>query len=87
MAWAIGVVYFYNAGIIGKPEEFNLDHLNEVRPSTVLFHLTQRLLYTKFRDPGEEPKFHLFGQLKRITREWLEYSAKMGREVQGKRKE
>jgi len=34
--------------------------------------LTQRLLYTKWRDPGEEPKLHLFGQLKRVTREWLD---------------
>ena len=27
---------------------------------------------TKWRDPGEEPKLHLFGQLKRITRQWLD---------------
>jgi len=26
----------------------------------------------QWRDPGEEPKFHLFGQLKRITKEWLD---------------
>ena len=44
----------------------------DIRPSTLLFHLTHRLLYTKFRDPGEEPKLHLFGQLKRITKEWLD---------------
>ena len=37
-----------------------------------LFHLTKRLLYTKWRDPGEEPKLHLFGQLKRITEQWLD---------------
>ncbi len=37
-----------------------------------LFHLTKRLLYTKWRDPGEEPKLHLFGQLKRITKQWLD---------------
>ena len=43
-----------------------------MRLSTVLFALTQRLLYTKWRDPGEEPKLHLFGQLKRITKEWLD---------------
>src|SRR6185312_5873451 len=35
--------------------------------------LTRRLLYTKWRDPGEEPKLHLFGQLKRITGEWLDH--------------
>jgi len=61
-----------NAGIIGKPEEMNLEHLGDVRASTLLFHLTQRLLYTKWRDPGEEPKLYLFGQLKRITKEWLD---------------
>jgi type III restriction enzyme len=43
-----------------------------MRPSTLVFHVTQRLLYTKWRDPGEEPKLHLFGQLKRITKQWLD---------------
>lgn len=43
-----------------------------MRPSTLLFHLTRRLLYTKWRDPQEEPKLHLFGQLKGITRQWLD---------------
>jgi type III restriction enzyme len=38
----------------------------------VLFYLTKHLVYTKWRDPGEEPKVHLFGQLKRITKEWLD---------------
>src|SRR6185312_5185016 len=46
--------------------------LDDLRTSTLLFHLTQRLLYTKFRDAGEAPKLYLFGQLKRITREWLD---------------
>ena len=41
-------------------------------PPRCVFHVTQRLLYTKWRDPGEEPKLHLFGQLKRITKQWLD---------------
>ena len=53
-------------------EPGNLVHTNDLRPSTLLFHLTHRLLDTKWRDPGEEPKLHLFGQLKRITKQWLE---------------
>jgi type III restriction enzyme len=61
-----------NAGIIGEAAHMNLKHLGDVRPSTLLFVLTQRLLYTKFRDPGEEPKLHLFGQLKRIAKQWLD---------------
>ncbi len=61
-----------NAGIIGEGVDLNLEHLADMRPSTLLFHVTHRLLYTKWRDPGEEPKLHLFGQLKRVTKEWLE---------------
>ena len=60
-----------NEGIVGEGVDLSLDHLEEMRPSTVVFHLTKRLLETKWRDPGEEPKLHLFGQLKRITRQWL----------------
>ena len=59
-------------GIIGEGVDLNLVHTNGLRTSTLLFNLTQRLLYTKYRDPGEEPKLHLFGQLKRITRQWLD---------------
>ena len=61
-----------NSGIIGEGVDMNLDHLGDLRPSTLLFHVTQRLLYTKWRDPGQEPKLHLFGQLKRITKRWLD---------------
>jgi type III restriction enzyme len=61
-----------NEGIIGESADMNLEHLADMRPSTLLFHLTHRLLYTKFRDPGEEPKLHLFGQLKRIAKQWLD---------------
>jgi type III restriction enzyme len=61
-----------NEGIIGQGVDLTVEHLGDMRPSTLVFHLTQRLLYTKWRDPGEEPKLHLFGQLKRITKEWLD---------------
>jgi type III restriction enzyme len=60
------------SGIIGQSEDMNLDHLEDTRPSTLVFNLTHRLLYTKWRDEGEEPKLHLFGQLKRITKQWLD---------------
>jgi type III restriction enzyme len=61
-----------NAGIVGKDVNLSLEHLEGTRRSTLLYHLTQRLLYTQWRDPGEEPKLHLFGQLKCITRQWLD---------------
>jgi len=68
----VGPSVTQNQGILGEAVELNVKHLGEMRSSTVLFHLTKHLLYTRYRDPGEEPKLHLFGQLKRIVREWLE---------------
>jgi len=61
-----------NAGIIGEDVDLNLKHLQDLRRSTLLFHITQRLLHTRWRDPGEEPKLYLFGQLKRIAGQWLD---------------
>ena len=61
-----------NQGIIGEGVDLNLVHTRALRRSTLLFHLTKRLLETRWRDPGEAPKLHLFGQLKRITRQWLD---------------
>lgn len=68
----VGPSKIKNQGIIGEGVDLDLQHLDEMRPSTLLFHVTQRLLYTKWRDPGETPRLHLFGQLKRITRQWLD---------------
>jgi type III restriction enzyme len=68
----VGPSVTQNAGIIGESVDLNLVHTGDMRMSTLLFHLTQRLLYTKWRDPGDEAKLHLFGQLKRITKQWLD---------------
>jgi type III restriction enzyme len=65
-----------NQGIVGEGVDLGLEHLGDVRMSSVVFHITQRLLYTKFRDPDGDPKLHLFGQLKRITKEWLDHHLK-----------
>lgn len=61
-----------NQGIIGEGVDLTVAHLEDMRQSTILFHLAKHLLYRQFRDPGDEPKLHLFGQLKRITRQWLD---------------
>jgi len=68
----IGPTINRNEGIIGEGVDLTLIHTGDMRTSTLLFHLTQRLIMTKWRDPGEEPKLHLFGQLKRIAKEWLD---------------
>jgi type III restriction enzyme len=69
----VGPTITKNQGIIGEGVDLNLFHTGDLRQSTLLFHLTKRLLYTHWRDPGEEPKLYLFGQLKRITKEWLDH--------------
>jgi type III restriction enzyme len=49
-----------------------LAHTGDVRRSQVLYELTSHLVLTKWRDPTGEPQLQLFGQLKRIAREWLD---------------
>ena len=68
----VGPSITQSSGIIGQSVNMTLEHLGDMRQSTVLFEVTKRLLYTKWRDPGEEPKLYLFGPLKRITKQWLD---------------
>jgi len=59
------------SGIIGERVDLTLHHLDEIRTATVVLRLARHVLYTKFRDPDELPKVHLFGQLKRIVEAWI----------------
>ncbi len=68
----VGASITRNEGIIGEGADLDLKRLEDVRRPTLLFHLTKRLLETKWRDPDDEPKLHLFGQLKGIARRWLD---------------
>jgi type III restriction enzyme len=68
----VGPTITTGSGLIGKPEQFDVKHLKDERMSTVLLNLTNRLLNTKWQDSDGYPKYHLFGPLKRITKQWLE---------------
>jgi len=68
----VGPSITQNQGIIGEGVDLTLQHLKDMRPSTIVYQITRRLLYTKWRDQGEDPKLHLFGQLKRITKRWID---------------
>lgn len=68
----IGPSITKNQGIIGEGVDLDLIHTGDLRRSTLLFHIAKRLLYKNWRDPGDDPKLHLFGQLKRITKQWLD---------------
>jgi type III restriction enzyme len=69
----VGATETKNSGIIGEQADLNLVHTRDVRQAQVLYELVAHLVLTKWRDPGEEPQLHLFGQLKRIARYWLDH--------------
>jgi len=70
---SVGPTETRNEGIIGEGVDLSLVHSREFRQSSLIFHLTNRLLHTHWRDPNGQPKLHLFGQLKAIVRHWLDH--------------
>ena len=68
----VGATETQNSGIIGERVNLNLVHTSDVRPSQVLYELTSHLILNKWRDAGEAPKLYLFGQIKRIAKQWLD---------------
>ena len=68
----VGPTETRNQGLIGEGVDLTVEHLGSLRRAALEYHLTSRLLETKWRDPGEAPKLHLFGQLRQITRRWLD---------------
>lgn len=68
----VGPTKVNNAGIIGQENELNLEHMKDMRKSSLIYHLAHWLLITKWRDENDEPKAHLFNQLRRITRDWID---------------
>jgi type III restriction enzyme len=59
-------------GIVGEGVKLTLDHLKDMRRSSIIYHVTQQLIFKHFRDRDEQPKIYLFGQLRRIVREWMD---------------
>ena len=59
-------------GIIGEGIDLKLVETGDIRTSTLVLHLTKRLLETKWRDPNEDMKMHLFGKLRNVVKQWLD---------------
>ena len=68
----VGPTQTRNEGIIGEGVDLDLVHTGDLRMSTLVLHLTKRLLETKWRDPNEDMKLHLFGKLRNVVKEWLD---------------
>ena len=67
----VGPSRVQNEGIVGEGVELSPQILEDMRPSSISYHLAKRLLFTRFRDPGEDPPMHLFGDLQKICRRWI----------------
>jgi len=68
----VGATETHNSGIIGETVDLTLAHTGHVRQAQVVYELTSHLVLSKWRDANDEPQLHLFGQLKRIARQWLD---------------
>lgn len=59
-------------GIVGEGVTLSAAEMKDKRPSTVSYELAKYMLYSYFRDGDGEPKLHLFYQIQRIVRRWID---------------
>lgn len=59
-------------GIVGAGVTITPEVLARLRPSEISFNLAKHLLYTHFRDEDGFPKQHLFPQIQRLARRWID---------------
>ena len=59
-------------GIVGEGHTLFVATAKNKRPSTIAFELAKQVMNRHFKDEDGEPKLHLFGQLKTISRRWID---------------
>lgn len=60
-----------NSGIIGEDNDLTLKHLEDMRTSSLIMHVTSHLLSKNWREDGGEFPAHHFLKLKKIVKKWL----------------
>lgn len=60
------------SGIIGERVDLTVEHLKDMRRSSLVFFLATHLIYKKWREQGQPPRANLFGPVKRIVKQWLD---------------
>jgi len=60
------------SGIIGETIDLTVEHLGDLRRSSLVFFLATHLIYKKWREQGQPPRTNLFGPVKRIVKQWLD---------------
>ena len=68
----IGPTSVVMEGIVGAGVVITPEVLEKLRPSEISFNLAKHLLYTSFRDDDGFPKQHLFPQIQRLARRWID---------------
>jgi type III restriction enzyme len=68
----IGPTSVVMEGIVGAGVTISPTVLERLRPSEISFNLAKHLLYTHFRDEDGFPKQHLFPQIQRVARRWID---------------
>lgn len=68
----IGPTSVVMEGIVGAGVTITPQVLERLRPSEISFNLAKHLLYTHFKDDEGFPRQHLFPQIQRIARKWLD---------------
>ncbi len=68
----IGPTKVVMEGIVGAGVTIEPEELKALRSSEISFNLAKHLLYSHFRDDDGFPKQHLFPQIQRIARRWIE---------------
>lgn len=60
------------SGIIGERVDLTVEHLGDLRRSSLVFYLATHLIYKKWREQGQPPRTNLFGPIKKIVKHWLD---------------
>ncbi|XHO84307.1 DEAD/DEAH box helicase family protein (plasmid) [Azospirillum sp. A29] len=68
----IGPTSVVMEGIVGAGVTITPQVLERLRPSEISYNLAKHLLFTHFRDEDGFPKQHLFPQIQRLARRWLD---------------
>ena len=68
----VGPTRTENQGIVGEGTHLTTDRLEVTRRQQVAFELTAHILQHQLREPGEQPRMHLFKKLNGIVSRWLD---------------
>lgn len=67
----VGATRTQNQGIIGQAVELTLEASRDTRENTVLYHIAKNLVMNYWHDKDNLPRLYLFGEVKKIAREWM----------------